>query len=170
MTIRAQTRGWRAVHTGSAVVGLVGATELAARSTAATWLLVVGLLGLAIGMRQSWQRVTIDGSGLTLHRAPGREHVPWSRIARIEVRWLRWEDGGSLGRAAHPLIEQHDGRRLRSSVLADLRRDARRDERARTHQVLARHAAAHDIDLVVLTPGSSDEGPDEGPDVDPASR
>ena len=166
MEVWAQTRGTRMLQTGAVVLGLGASFPAAGNEPWWPWLLGIGLLAMVSTIRFGWQRLTIDGAGLTLHRVPVRVHVPWSRIARLEVRRQRYGEGGTL-RAAHPLIVQHDGRRIRSPVLSDLRRQNRRDERRQVRRTLAEHAEAHGIELAIDGPGPSDDpqAPDR-PDPD----
>lgn len=98
---------------------------------------------------------------MTIRRRPGRERVAWSDIDRVEVRWLRWRDGGDrfAWRPSQPLIERTDGRRVRSQVLADLVRDGRGDERHAVSELLADRAAEHGFELAIHGPGAEGTRP-----------
>jgi hypothetical protein len=122
---------------------------------------MVGLIPIVAGLRQTWQCMRFDEHGMTIRRRPGRERVAWSDIDRVEVRWLRWRDGGDrfAWRPSQPLIERTDGRRVRSQVLADLVRDGRGDERHAVSEVLADRAAEHGFELAIHGPGAEGTRP-----------
>jgi len=151
------TRSWsRWMQTASLTLPLVTFGFLTNDEGISWWLALAGLIAIVAGLRHTWQCLHLDEHGLTIRRRPGRERVAWSDIDRVEVRWLRWSDGGDRSglRSFQPLIERTDGRRVRSQVLADLIRDGRTDERHAVSELLADRAAEHGFELVIHGPGA----------------
>ena len=161
MTVDATRPVTRWVQTVAATVA-VATTLVTVSPDDLPWWLLVSFALVIYGLRYGWQRLQLDEHGVTIRRRPGREQVAWHEIDRLEVRWLRLREGGSIElRSAHPLIERNDGRRVRSPVLTDLADDRRSDERQALRELLERRADEHGFELVIHGPGGEDTRTDE---------